>query len=137
MTNIHSDQNSPTQQPFVATGNAGVGEAMPKELLPNAGNDQNQVGLTAPSANPPTIQAGANVGAAVWHSDKRVNGLWSINENRNSWVSLEGVGFKRLSTATDSGIVALTMLSAHARQLQRSYSCREESDGMIHEAYVW
>lgn len=36
-----------------------------------------------------------------------------------------------------SPIVALTMLSAHAREKGSTVNYREESDGMIHEMYVW
>ena len=33
--------------------------------------------------------------------------------------------------------ITLTMLGANAKQSQTSVNYREESDGMIHEMYVW
>ena len=60
-----------------------------------------------------------------------------MNENRNAWVSIAGVGWKKLSTATDSSLVAMTMLGSSARHTQSRFDYREEADGMIHEVYLW
>jgi len=76
-------------------------------------------------------------GVTAWITSKTFNALWSINQNRNSWVGITGVGWKRLSTASDSGVIALSLLSAHAREKNSPVNYREEADGMIHEMYVW
>jgi hypothetical protein len=73
----------------------------------------------------------------AWNSDKRVQGLWSINQDRNSWVYLSDVGWKKLANSSDTSIVAMTALAAHARQMQSRIDTREEADGMIYEIYVW
>jgi len=44
---------------------------------------------------------------------------------------------KKLSTASDSGVVALTLLASHAKQLGSIVNYRDEDDGMVHEMYVW
>lgn len=122
---------------------SGSGEmTMPSEVPPagNIGsvNTGGQIitgmGDAAPSL---PIREGEAVGIAAWINNKKVNGLWSINQNRNSWTSIEGVGWKKLANNSDSAIVALTMLSAHAREKGSVVNYREESDGMIHEIYVW
>ena len=59
---------------------------------------------------------GAGAGVTAWLNDKRITGLWSINQNRNSWVYVNGIGWKKLANNSDSAIVALSMLSAHARE---------------------
>jgi len=82
-------------------------------------------------------QVGSTAGVTAWQNNKRINALWSINQNRNSWIGIEGIGWKKLANNSDSAIVALTMLSAHAREKNSPVSCREESDGMIYEMYVW
>jgi len=89
-----------------------------------------------PSIAPPeeALQA---FGATTWHIDKRILATWSINQNRNAWVSISGIGWKRLAANSDSAIVTLTMIGAHARQSQCRVDLREESDGMIHEIYAW
>lgn len=107
-----------------------------------------------PSVEPPDelvsiklvrFQTEANISAAqafsasatVWQYGKKINALWSINENRNSWVGVTGVGWVKLANNNDTAIVALTMLGADAKLTQGTVNYRQESDGMIHEMYVW
>jgi hypothetical protein len=86
----------------------------------------------------PSLQVIEGVGGiAAWQNNKQITALWSINQNVNSWVGVSGIGWKKLSNASGSGIVALTMLAAHAREKGSVVNYREESDGMIHEMYVW
>jgi hypothetical protein len=88
----------------------------------------------------PTLPVGADgVSAAIgaWNNNKRITALWSINQNRNAWIHVDGVGWKRLSTASESGIVALARLTAHARERNSAVNYRDEADGMVHEIYVW
>ena len=75
--------------------------------------------------------------AGVWQTNKRVNALWGTNEPRNSWVLIAGVGWKKLAAGTDSSALALTVLASHGKLTQASVDYREESDGFIHELYVW
>src|SRR5262245_45861058 len=63
-------------------------------------------GTAAPSLTPGAL-AGSSGGITVFNSDKRVSGLWSINQNRNSWVYITGIGWKRLANNSDSAVVAL------------------------------
>jgi hypothetical protein len=102
---------------------------------------------SAPSATPPAATgdtsgdgggAGAGaVGATTWVNNKKINALWAINQNRNSWVGVAGVGWVKLANNSDSAIVALTMLGANAKITQGTVNYRQESDGMLHEMYVW
>jgi hypothetical protein len=92
------------------------------------------MGGAAPSL---PLMAGVAAGVSAWQNNKRITGLWSINENRNSWVGVDGIGWKKLANNSDSAIVALTMLSSHAREKGSAVDYREESDGMIYEMYVW
>ena len=97
---------------------------------------------TAPTAQPPA-QVQAASGAAVdastttWINNQKVTALWSIAENRNSWVGLSGNGWVKLANNSDTAVVALTMLASHAKQMQTVVNCRQEADNMIHEIYAW
>lgn len=95
--------------------------------------------MTEMGGTAPLLRPSEGVGASVmaWQNNKRITGLWSISENRNSWVHIDGVGWKKLANNSDSAIVALTMLGAHAREKASVVNYREESDGMIREMYVW
>jgi hypothetical protein len=114
----------PTTVASVAGGTMSVGSPFPT-MVSTAG--------TAPSL---PIEGVAS-GVSTWQNDKRISSLWSINQNRNSWVGVAGIGWKKLANNSDSAIVALTMLSAHAREKESPVNYREESDGMIYEMYVW
>lgn len=86
---------------------------------------------------PPSATTGGNAGASLWRNDQRVSALWINNANRNSWVAVVGVGWKKLANTSDSSVIALSILAAHAKQMQSNFTCREEADGMIYEIYDW
>ncbi|MGA9997774.1 MAG: hypothetical protein WBP93_20330, partial [Pyrinomonadaceae bacterium] len=75
----------PTRSSALYEGSASV-ESSPVELTASqmamasssAGSD------ASPTLEPPEKTQGG--GVTVWLSDKRVNALWSINQNRNSWM---------------------------------------------------
>lgn len=73
----------------------------------------------------------------VWNDYQTITGLWTINQDRNTWMWVNNIGWKKLSTASESGIVALTKLASHAKQVGSIVNFRDESDGMVHEMYVW
>lgn len=81
--------------------------------------------------------AAARVAATVWLNSQTINALWTINEDRNSWLGVAAVGWMKLANNSDTAIVALTILGAHAKDGQRLVNLRQEDDGMIHEMYVW
>jgi hypothetical protein len=91
--------------------------------------------MAAPSLKPGAGTAGGV--SAAWHSNVHVSGMWSINEDRNSWVYLDNGGWKRLSGQSISGIVALTMVAAHAYENNSISSLYEGDDGQISQLYVW
>ena len=102
------------------------------------GDSSSGVGPTqSPPASAVAAAAAGGVTATTWVTGKTVNGLWAINENRNSWIGVAGVGWVKLANNSDSAIVALTMLGANAKVTQGSVNYRQESDNMIHEMYVW
>ncbi len=124
-----------------ATGSGSV--SMPSETPPRSGGLASLGGLAPTMAGmgdaAPSLPAAESLGADItaWLNNKKINALWTINQNRNSWVSIEGIGWKKLANNSDSAIVALTMLGAHAREKGSIVNYREEADGMIHEMYVW
>src|SRR5262249_30752746 len=79
----------------------------------------------APSLRPGS--AGAAV-AATWQSNVHLTGLWSINQDRNCWAHLDTVGWRGLSGVSESGLVSLNMLAAHAFQQGAIASCYEGDD---------
>lgn len=85
----------------------------------------------------PISEGGAGEDIAVWQTSKKFTALWCINQNRNVYVGVQGIGWKKLADNSDSAVVALTMLSAHAYEKGSIVNYRDESDNKIHEMYVW
>jgi hypothetical protein len=91
-----------------------------------------------PTLAPPEIRAAeAGEGIAAWQSDKRIGALWTINQVRNSWLFVNGVGWRKIVNNSDSATVAMSMISAHAKYLGTRVDYREEADGMVYEIYAW
>ena len=93
--------------------------------------------VNAPQLSPPEVQGGVTAyEAAVWNTDKRVNALYTTLHARNSWMSIAGIGWKKLATGSDSACEAMTQLAAHCREK----NCRidfSEENGLVNEIYVW
>ncbi len=119
-----------------------MSDTMP-EKLPETSQSGGAISadVVGPTQEPPAsalaASAAGGVGATVWVNGKKVNALWAINQNRNSWISVAGVGWVKLANNSDSAIVALTMLGANAKLTQGVVNYRQESDNMLHEMYVW
>jgi hypothetical protein len=104
-----------------------------------------EVGITAAArADRPTLEPPEARGTitgegltAAWQTDKRVGALWTINQVRNSWIFVTGIGWKKLVNNSESAIMSLNALSAHAKQLTSRVDYREEADGMVYEIYAW
>lgn len=116
-------------------------EQVPPDVQAQAASDT----ATAPTAQPPaSVLAAVGAGGAAagattttWLNNQKVTALWSIAENRNSWIALSGIGWAKLANNSDTAVVALTMIASHAKVLQTVVNCRQEADSMIHEMYAW
>jgi len=126
-----TQSSRPVEASPLSAGSCGCGTATASMTLPDAFNSDS----SSPRLRPP--EEGIGEGVMAWQNNKKITGLWGKNQNKNSWVHIAGVGWKRLANNSDSAIVALTMLGAHARENDSVVNYREEADGMIHEMYVW
>jgi hypothetical protein len=76
-------------------------------------------------------------GIGAWHNGKKITAMWSNSAVRNAYAAVAGLGWKKISNANDSSWLALTMMASHAEQTNATCNIRIESDGEIHEVYVW
>jgi hypothetical protein len=135
-------QETPTVEPSTAQGRVttlrpGAPMALPEALLQEAAA---AAPGRAPTLVPPTeaeIAAAEGEGIAAWHTGVKIVALWSNEANRNAFISVPGLGWKKLSAANDSSVVSMAMLAAHAEQTNANVNIRIEADGMVHEIYVW
>ena len=96
--------------------------------------------LAGPMARPPSLvaeEAAAGAVTATWRNNVKIDALWSIDENRNAWVRIAGVGWRKIYNGRDGAFLALTTLASQARQTNRPVNLREEADGMLYEIYLW
>jgi len=142
-------QSEPDREPPTTTAASADEPARPRELteeeLTRTAATSAGVSAAAPSLTPPgptTAAAGDNAGT-TWQSDARVSALWSINQDRNAWMytwnhsTNAQIGWQRLSNASETGFVALDMLASNAKATQTRLDYRQESDGLVHEIYLW
>jgi len=145
---VSQETARPVNAPPGAESQSGGTGAVAAESVPISLSDAelarmmgSSTALAAPSLEPPSLKETAGVGgvtATVWKAGK-VTSLWSINQNRNSWVGLDsGIGWQKFANNSDTAIVAFTLLASHARDAQGTNSIRvETTDNMVHEIYVW
>jgi C1A family cysteine protease len=70
-----------------------------------------------------------------WQYDKLITGLWGTNEERNAWVHVEGLGWRKI--APDQNVFPhLLALLTTARAANRPVNFREENN-VIKEVYVF
>ena len=140
---------APVAAPPTVTQGDGAGSSVETKPVDLTDAQLGGVGAAAgadsitPSLAPPGEGAGltealsAGAGTGTWQADKRVTALWSINQVRNDYAYIAGIGWKKLYNASDSSITAMTMLASHAKEKNTRFDYREEADGMIHEIYAW
>lgn len=127
----------PTELPpnDVSIASAGTGSA-PTLLTPVTIGAVTGGVDSGPTLTAPPLAAADGITAATWRSGQ-VTALWSIDEVRNAWIQVSGVGWRKLFNGRDGAYTALLILAAQARQTGRTIQFREEADGMIYEIYLW
>ncbi len=93
----------------------------------------------SPQLLPPeeTVDEAFGAGYTAWQNGKKITATWCNNDNRNSWVNIPGLGWKKLADGSDTTVVALTMLAAHAKQLNRNVNAYVGDDNKISQMYVF
>lgn len=96
-----------------------------------------------PDKEPPLTNSEAEVSgqaetaaAIVSQADKRVTGLFTTFNSRNSYMFIAGLGWKKLATGSDSSQEAMNTLAAHCREKGSRIDFSEEN-GLVKEIYVW
>jgi hypothetical protein len=95
--------------------------------------------LMPPTLRDPSSMAEADLGAvtATWRSSQYIDAMWSIDQTRNAWMMVRGLGWRKIYNGRDGAFTALVSLASQARQTGHQISFREEADGMVYEIYLW
>ena len=141
---MDTNTGTPTLLPptVIAGGGGAAGSTVPTIADAAAAG----AALTAPGGptQPPpatisgaTAEAGAGAITGTWRNGVTVDALWAVNETRNAFMRVAGVGWRKLYNGRDGAFTALVALASQARQTGRTINFREEADGMVYEIYLW
>jgi Zn-dependent metalloprotease len=101
---------------------------------------ENATNLYGTSVKAILIQAWHDVGIEVsdvgWISNKQVVGLWTIDQDRNAWVFLEGVGWQRISYDNDTIFFNMLSQFVAAKAAHRPVTVYQETS-VIKQVYVF
>jgi hypothetical protein len=98
------------------------------------------VGQEAPTQTPPGAETTGITAGAIggWQDNAHITALWSINQDKNSWIWVANIGWLKLANNSETGIMALTVLASHAKAMGRILSYgTDSSTGMVTQMYVW
>jgi C1A family cysteine protease len=76
------------------------------------------------------------VGDLPWQKNKRITGLWAINQNRNAWVYVQGMGWFRVSPDNDNIFFDMLSQLIAAKAGQRRVDFYQENR-VIKQVYVF
>jgi len=130
----NSTNNPVTVPPSEALGG---GAGMPSDSFGLAGSDVIEPAGTPQLTPPSEVATAADEGITAWLTNRKILRLWTNSANKNSWINIQGIGWKRFFTGSESAVVCMTMLAAHARAGGRNVNVRLEADDLVHEIYVW
>jgi len=74
----------------------------------------------------------ANTGS---HTNRRVTGLWAINQDRNAWAHFDGLGWRRISPDNDNIFIDMLAHLTAAKAAARPVNFVEENS-VIKQVYV-
>ena len=139
-----SKKNIPTDVPSAASTSAVSESFAPaaQPLIPASKTENGKSGGAAFATPFDSIkefekgQAEEGYGAGVWHSNKKVLGVWTIAQTRNAWVNLSELGWKKFYNGSDSSVVAFNILAGTALEKQTPVNVLIENDQII-EMYTW
>ncbi len=106
---------------------------VPPTQVANAASAQER-----PTLEPPSNLAGqGGAAAAGWQTDKKVQGLWNNCVDRNGYMYVEGLGWRKFADNSDSAMIAFNIIAAHAKSIGKGANFYEGDDGKVNTLYVW
>lgn len=83
-----------------------------------------------------TMWAVDGFATGVWQNNKRVVGLWTIDQDRNAWVFIDGIGWKRVAFDNDNIFFNMLNQLAMAKSASRPINYYELGS-VIKQVYVF
>lgn len=106
------------------------------DFLALLGHDTASVG-DAPTLQPPTDPDAEASEQAGLITGKLITVMFADQSNKNTWVNVAGVGWRKLSQTSDAGSLALTLIAGHAKMAGRAPVLGDDATGVVQNIYVW
>ncbi len=89
-----------------------------------------------PTQEPPS-QALKAVQAAAWQNNKKVTGMWSNCADRNTYMHIDGVGWRKFIENSESAMIAFNLIAAHAKSTDKAITYYEDDNTKVTTVLVW
>ena len=74
---------------------------------------------------------------AIWNNSKKVVQTWGKAQDKNAWLNISDLGWRRIRDVNESSMLAILLIGAHARDKGTIVNVRTEADNKIYEIYAW
>ncbi|MFT3943043.1 MAG: hypothetical protein QM705_04365 [Ancrocorticia sp.] len=107
-------------------------------LTPNTLEQSVVTDAPVPTLVPPSEAVDeSELSAKATISGKAITALYSDAFNRNFWLHVNGVGWKKVSQATDSGATSIALIGALAKAMNRAPTMNDDASGIVQDIVVW
>ena len=65
----------------------------------------------------------------MWQNGKKITAMWTINQDGNAWVWVDGLGWRKLAHGSDSQFNSMLAVCGQAYQGNRFVNFREVGVG--------
>jgi len=116
-------------------GEGPMSSDMPRYEPPEPGLEDVTV-ESRPAVPAPDGADAATQSGIVEHSGARITGLWASGDPDSTWIAIEGIGWRQLSSHTASGMETLTMLAGDVLRAGSTATIVVDG-GRVTGIYVW
>lgn len=81
-------------------------------------------------------KAAFDVVGLIWRTNVKIRGMWAINQDRNAWVYVDGLGWRKISPDNDNIFFDMLVQLATAKTGDRSVNFLEQQN-VIKQLYVF
>ncbi len=82
-----------------------------------------------------TMWAVEGIEETGWQTNRRVIGLWSIDQDRNAWAYVDGIGWRKIASDSDNIFFDLLVQVASAKTSNRPVNFYQQQ-GVIRQVYI-
>lgn len=96
-------------------------------------------GAPLPTMQPPgeSSASAEEDSAAATITGQLITALFSDAANRNVWLAINGVGWRKVSQTSDTGATSIAMIGALAKAMGRAPVMNDDASGLVQDIVLW